>query len=382
MKTTHEIEIDLLRTFGRYVSPIEVMQDDQYSRDIKITCTAGSAKPDFSGCTAEICFAKPDGTGGKYEALPNNETAYTISGNTITIKLAPQVCTVPGDVQVSVALISGSEELHTFAIALKVHKTPGLQVQSANYFKIAGSVADSGWPENRLLGTDELGNVVSKPSNYVTTDYLRPYDDAIRYLEEEVNKSVRFTQQELSEEDQASARQNIGAVDSQYVNEIFKQSQKPKIYERIATITVEENSQKSMVVFNADSSGNPLELTDFIIRANAGFADGSGSTLCMAIDGADVIANGKIPSISNTPRSFNIFFRNEFDGCRRAEYTASTASNGSAYNAQAPIAETRIIPQISGVGEPPISRIELYTRTGATQEWVVGSTFELWGVKA
>lgn len=381
MKTTHEIEIDLLRTLGRYVSPIEVMQDDQYSRDIKITCTSGSGKPDFAGCTAQICFSKPDGTGGKYEALPNNEIAYSISGNTITIKLAPQVCTVPGDVHISVVLINGQSNLHTFAISLKVHKTPGLQATSENYFKIAGSIADSGWPANRLLGTDELGNVVSKLPNYVTPNDLRYYEEAIRDLEEAVNKSVRFTQQELNEEDKASARQNIGAVDSQYVNEVFKQSQEPKTYERIATITVEENSQKSMVVFNADSSGNPLELTDFAILANAGFADGDASTLYMAIDGADVIANGKIPSISTTPRAFNIFFRNEFDGCRRAEYTASTA-NAGAFNAQAPIAGSFLIPQMSGVGEPPISRIELYTRTGTTQEWVVGSTFELWGVKA
>ena len=121
---------------------------------------------DFGSCTAQIFFSKPDGTGGAYDKLPDGSAAYANSGNEITVKLAPQVCTVPGDVRLAVALIDGDETLHTFVITLKVHKKPGLQAVSENYFKIAGSVADAGWDANMYLGTDDTGKVVSKTEGF------------------------------------------------------------------------------------------------------------------------------------------------------------------------------------------------------------------------
>lgn len=487
MKTTHEIEIDLLRTLGRYVSPIEVMQDDQYSRDIKITCTAGDAKPDFAGCTAQICFSKPDGTGGAYEALPDNTKAYAINGNTITVKLAPQVCTVPGDVRLAVALIAEKETLHTFAITLKVHKKPGLQATSENYFKIAGALADSGWSADMYLGTDAAGKVVEKPESFskmkgipeaasygnltanldqgfyrihredwndlpggdnesllallvfwytkyyyvhiaysmssnmvayriVKTDTHAVYKDwfvqpeyVVQYIDQQLTGEQREKarqnigaaskvtedyilaklessvvrtdrQQELSTAQMDMARNNINAASVDDVNNISNRIPKAKTYEHIATIALGEDDSKGKVTFNIDSNSNPFELTDFIIKATAGFVDGNTSTLYMNVDGAPVIVNGAIPSIDTNLRSFNIFFRQEADECRRVEYTASMTGD-NIYNAQTAIAGSRLIPQMSGVGEPPITRIELFTMTGTTKEWVVGSTFELWGVR-
>lgn len=485
MVTTHKISVDLLQTAGRYSPPIEVMQDDQYSRDIQITITQGDQTPSLSGNTVQIYFSKPDGTGGAYDKLPDGTAAYTISSNMITIKLAPQVCTVPGDVKISVALISGNIKLNTFAIDLKVHKKPGLQATSGNYFKIAGSVAE---------------------------EELQPITDAIRNLEDVAFKSVRFTNQTLTDDQKSQARNNIGAgskavVDSlsarlangsvtledrdgnaetlfleqdnlymtvrdkvetvlttgyQYLTEeqkaqaranigaigadengIVKVSELQisdeteemgflaipheyedgyavavlegvqgseyvrirgiapgsedtdavnlgqlnemvggkKVYELISSVTLEEDDLKGRVTFIEDGNGNPFELTDFIIKVNAGFVDGTQSTLYMNVNGNAVIVNGSVPSISTGLRGFNIYFREEPDGFKRVEYTNSMIGT-NIYNAQANIARTQLIPPMAGVANLPITSIALFLGNGATNEFVVGSTFELWGVRA
>ena len=217
MVTTHKVSVDLLQTTGRYAFPVEVMQDDQYSRDIQITITQGDQKPSLSGNTVQIYFSKPDGTGGAYDALPDGTAAYTISSNMITIKLAPQVCTVPGDVKISVALISGNIKLNTFAVDLKVHKKPGLQATSGNYFKIAGSVAE---------------------------EELHPITDAIRDLEGVALKSVRFTNQTLTDEQKAQARANIGVPAQTEV--------KPLVVEMVADFNWACNTE--VAAFNANGA--------------------------------------------------------------------------------------------------------------------------------
>ncbi|MBQ7817728.1 MAG: hypothetical protein IJ388_02900 [Oscillospiraceae bacterium] len=161
-------------------------------------------------------------------------------------------------------------------------------------------------------------------------------------------------------------------------------SKKEKTYVRIATITVTPDTDGSLpqhVIFSADSNGNAFQLTDFVIRAHAGFVDGNKSTLSMDVNGGDsVISNGPVGSITADRRSFNIFFRQEEDGLKRVEYTSSGSAN-TAYNAQANNI-SRLIPPMSAIATLPITSIDLYTAAGDTKAWVEGSTFELWGVRA
>jgi len=158
-----------------------------------------------------------------------------------------------------------------------------------------------------------------------------------------------------------------------------------KVYEHIATITVAPDADGSLpqhVIFTADSDGNAFQLSDFVIRAYAAFASGNKSSLYMAVNNDAAISNGAIGSLTTACRYFNIFFRQEADGCQRAEYTSSTPSD-TYYNAQSPAEQSRLIPPMHNKHKIPFTKIDLYTLLPADGEkaWVEGSTFELWGVR-
>ena len=142
---------------------VDVVQGDKYSRNIEFTFMYnGSAWQIPDGTTAIVRYKKPDATGGNYDTLPDGSTAYQINGNVLTVCLAPQVCTVPGIVQLSVGLIQGSAEINTFSINIVVQPNPGAIYQSEDYIRLSGAVPNSGWSPNMYLGTDESGNVVVK----------------------------------------------------------------------------------------------------------------------------------------------------------------------------------------------------------------------------
>lgn len=153
---------------------IDVMQEDKYTRNIEMSLYANNLSWDIpSGATAVIRYQKPDGTGGNYNAMPDGSLAYSISGNTLTVALAPQVCTVPGSVSLAVGLLKGIEELNTFSVCINVHRNPGIDVLSENYVKLLGVLPDSGWTPNMYLGTDENGIVVAKEiTDSVTMDQV------------------------------------------------------------------------------------------------------------------------------------------------------------------------------------------------------------------
>lgn len=161
MIITHQITMELNRS--RPLEPVCVMQDDRYSRDVCILLTLDDDPwPIPDGARAVIHFEKADGTGGNYDTLPDGTAACSFSGNALTVSLAPQTCTVPGAVKLTVTLILGEKVISTFAFYLSVQRAVGLQAVSENYFKVAGALADSGWAPNMYLGTDEEGKVVTK----------------------------------------------------------------------------------------------------------------------------------------------------------------------------------------------------------------------------
>lgn len=120
---------------------VDVVQGDKYSRNIEFTFMYnGSAWQIPNGTTAIVRYKKPDSTGGNYDTLPDGSIAYQINGNVLTVCLAPQVCTVPGIVQLSVGLIQGSAEINTFSINIVVQPNPGAKYQSEDYIPaISGS---------------------------------------------------------------------------------------------------------------------------------------------------------------------------------------------------------------------------------------------------
>lgn len=158
---THEVAIDVMHM--DVPEMLHAVQSDQYSRNIKFTLFANGSELTIPPDTKiTISCSKKDGTNCNYDTMPDGSAAADISGNTVTVKLAPQVLTVVGKVMLNIAMDSGGTKLHTFSLMIMVQANPGLQVVSSNYFKISGTVADSGWTPNKYLGTDADGKVVEK----------------------------------------------------------------------------------------------------------------------------------------------------------------------------------------------------------------------------
>ncbi len=204
-------------------------------------------------------------------------------------------------------------------------------------------------------------------------------EDEQRIVNAATAESVLFSPQLLTEKQKFYARENIGAIS---IGEIPNSDN--KVYEKIATIAVTPAADGSLpkhVIFSVDENGKPFQLTDFMVKAYAGFAGGSKSTLYMNVNGNGVIANGTVGSISSSCRSFNIFFRQEAGGFKRVEYTSSMIAD-SHYNSQASIETSRLIPPMSTAAALPVTNVDLYPELGDAQAWVEGSTFELWGVRA
>ena len=136
MIITHFASINLA---VRGVPPhVDVMQGDKYSRDILVALTeAGIDREIPEGATAIVYFAKPDGTGGSYDKLPDGSSACSFLANMVTVHLAPQVCTVAGLVKLSVCLMVDGTEMYTFPIHIHVHPTPGFNAKSEDYYNPA-----------------------------------------------------------------------------------------------------------------------------------------------------------------------------------------------------------------------------------------------------
>ncbi len=204
-------------------------------------------------------------------------------------------------------------------------------------------------------------------------------EDEQRILAAATAETVLFTTQALTEKQKAQARENIGAIS---LRDLPQNSE--KTYEKIATITVAPAADGSLpkhIVFSVDDNGRIFGLTDFMVKAYAGFVDGSKSTLYMAVNNTGVIANSAVGSVSTACRSFNIFYRREGDGFIRVEHTSSAGSD-VIFNPQVNIENSRLIPPMSSVSGTPITSVDLYTETGDTKAWAEGSTFELWGIRA
>lgn len=134
---TSKIKVDFLRPEKNVV---KLTRDDAYVRKFEISLYAGGQayEPDDNNVLYAVYFTKPDGTTGGYDTMPDNTTAaVTRSGNVLTVKLAPQVTTVPGHVKFGVALYKASgDKLQTFDIDLLVEDSAGAGEISNNYWNL------------------------------------------------------------------------------------------------------------------------------------------------------------------------------------------------------------------------------------------------------
>lgn len=169
MIITHKITMEL--TGGGAYAYISAVQDDQYSRSVELELLhSGDPWMIPEDAQAIISYCKPDGTVGQYDCLPDGSTAWSATENFLTVALASQVLTAPGNVTMAVKLIRGKQVLNTFSFAVDVRGNPGTGISqgegemSEDYLNVvlSGKLDRSGWAANQYLGTDENGTVVAK----------------------------------------------------------------------------------------------------------------------------------------------------------------------------------------------------------------------------
>lgn len=199
MIVTHKLTLDLIR-WG--VKPrVDVSQDDRYSRNLEILLLANGLTFTPPGeCRVLIRYKKPDGTGGSYDTLPDGTRAWSITGNVLTLALAPQVCTVPGGVSMVVSMTAGSSELSSFEIQLDVHPLPGDVAPSQEYVNVTGFVPQPVTAEVgqylQVAAVDRFGHVtvVGTGEGCVSTLEITGADmldnGAEPYAEEEAGSTV------------------------------------------------------------------------------------------------------------------------------------------------------------------------------------------------
>lgn len=136
MIITNKVTMDLAKP--NWISSIDAVQDDRYARNLEISLYSGGESWTIpEDATAMIRYSKPDGIGGLYDTLPDGTTGWSISGNLLTVALAPQVLTTPGSTLLAVTLTRGVRQISTFAIVLNVHpsvKAP--MAESETYINI------------------------------------------------------------------------------------------------------------------------------------------------------------------------------------------------------------------------------------------------------
>lgn len=133
----HKIKLDLADS--RSTPRICAAQNDKYSRNLELHIYAnGIPFTPPEDCRFLIRYVKEDGTFGSYDTLPDGTAAWSMEGNVVTAALAPQVCTAPGKVSLTVTFFSGAAELSSFAILVDVIPAEKGISPSQDYVNITG----------------------------------------------------------------------------------------------------------------------------------------------------------------------------------------------------------------------------------------------------
>lgn len=148
MIATTKIKMDL--TGLRRQPCVDVMQDDQYSRNLEISLFTGGVKYVLpEDCGVLVRCRKPDGRVAVYDTLPDGTAACSVAENMVTVRLAPQVCTAAGKAELTVTLLHENTQLSSFAVALQVHPQPKGVAESEKYVNITAFLPQ---PESAEVG--------------------------------------------------------------------------------------------------------------------------------------------------------------------------------------------------------------------------------------
>lgn len=104
---------------------VDVVQGDVYSRSIELSFY----QEEFlwkipENAHISLRYAKPDGTRGIYDTLPDGTAACICHDNVVEFTLAPQMLTVPGPVLAQAVILQGKKQLASFTMQIHVHSDP------------------------------------------------------------------------------------------------------------------------------------------------------------------------------------------------------------------------------------------------------------------
>lgn len=179
MEVLKSLSIDLSEKQNQPV--VYAVQGDKNARKIKFILFQNGLS--LSVDTVDqvlISYQKPDGHGGVYDTLEDGTLAYEFDSyahNSVTITMAKQVLTTPGNVLLIASFISGNSVMSTFNVIVNVEENPGIGVsESVDYFSLSVAIDVA----KKLVGE------TFDPNNFVSQKYV---DEQVDSLSEDI-KSV------------------------------------------------------------------------------------------------------------------------------------------------------------------------------------------------
>lgn len=122
MVVKHKIKMDLAKPAR--MPKIDVVQLDQFTRQLELSLYSnGESWTIPEDISVIIYFVRSDGTGGEYDTLSNGSQAWEVSGNVLTVDIAPPVMSQSGPVVMALDLIQGENRISTFNVLLDVLQT-------------------------------------------------------------------------------------------------------------------------------------------------------------------------------------------------------------------------------------------------------------------
>lgn len=176
---------------------LKMVQNDSNSRYIVASLWDGASAYDVGSASVMLRFAKPDGTGGMYDA-DEVGNVVDVDGNVVTIPVAAQVLTVAGDVFAQVDIYgSSNSKLASFAFKIDVAASvyTDAQIISSDYYNVL---------------TATIANAVTAAQNAAAsaTAAAQSAEEAAT----SVDGAVKYNaSQALSDAQKAQARANINA---------------------------------------------------------------------------------------------------------------------------------------------------------------------------
>lgn len=176
---------------------LKMVQNDSNSRYIVASLWDGASAYDVGSASVMLRFAKPDGTGGMYDA-DEVGNVVDVYGNVVTIPVAAQVLTVAGDVFAQVDIYgSSNSKLASFAFKIDVAASvyPDAQIISSDYYNVL---------------TATIANAVTAAQNAAAsaTAAAQSAEEAATSVDGAVKYNAPQT---LTDAQKAQARSNIGA---------------------------------------------------------------------------------------------------------------------------------------------------------------------------